>query len=73
MGPRSTIPSDHQKWALQGCPLCRLHVPSYCEWATTAVRMLVGGADPQHDCLRGLVEAVVDLLVGRVIPWCYWL
>lgn len=49
-GALKYILSSHQKQALQGCPLCGLDAPFCCDWAETAVGVLVGevGSQPGY-------------------------
>lgn len=55
VGPRSAIPASHQKEALQGCPMCGLHVFSFCSWAIAiAGTLLVGLAYSVSGCVAQL-------------------
>lgn len=61
VGPSGTVPSGNQSQVLQGCPLCRLHMPSFCSWATVAAGLLVVGVD-QSDWLWGCTTMTADEL-----------
>lgn len=72
-GPRSTITPGYQNQVLQGCLFCRLCVPYYCDWAGTAVGMLVGGAGPWPSLLQCTAMTTAMVLVGRDGLWHSWL
>lgn len=52
VGPSFAVPPGHQNQVLLGCSLCGLCVLSCCNWAGTAVGVLVGGYGSQFSCLQ---------------------